>query len=114
MTRICETCGKEFEISKFQPYIRNCKEHRSKATIQQNTVARAKRKIDAKKCCQEELAKKREGMTICPTCREQFWNVKDGVFRTFHKRSDGRYWVYIDGTRVGKYETVKEIAEAHL
>lgn len=116
MTKLCDTCGKEFEISKFQPYVTNCKEHRSKQTIKKN-VKKKRPKNHLKECCVEAINKTcntQIGIAIChnKSCKEQYWLITTGFYRTFHKKPDGKYWLYNkDGERLGKFESVSDMKE---
>jgi len=106
LTRLCETCGREFSISKFQPYIKNCKEHRSKKTITKNKNKRKRHQL--KSCCSnlfENMLSKKCGIVFCEKCNKMYWKVKDNRFRSYHRHVDGKYWIYdTAGNRTEKYE----------
>ncbi len=101
--RVCATCGHEFTISKFQPYIKDCEKHRSKSKY----IVRAKREPhSARHCCAEAMRKVRSGLIICPVCKAQFWAVA-GAVRDWSRGLDSKFQFYIDGKMVGRFESVK-------
>lgn len=111
MIRLCEECGREFEISKFQPYIKHCPEHRSRGKFQKKV--RRDRSL-AKSCCAESMRRAEErgktGLVIC-SCKEQFWQIVIGTFRSFHRKEDDQFTVYCQGRMIGHASAPKQAIE---
>jgi len=111
--RICVVCGHEFVISKFQPYIKQCKEHRSKLGY----VVKTKKK-EVKDCCVEAMHKaeiKHKSLVVC-SCQAQFWQSQPGSFRDFFSSEDGTYRFYAKGRMVGRASSIRkglEMLENH-
>ena len=105
ITKICAECGCEFKISKFQPYIIWCKEHRKgKQDVIKNTTSKKSKKKAKQEmkshgfnCPQCESIKDQTnmGMFICPNknCNTHYWVYGNGWYRTFHPP----YKMYFEG-----------------
>lgn len=93
VNKVCVECGKEFQISKFQPYIIWCKEHRKgkqkviKGTSKKSKkIAKREMKSHGFGCpeCENVLDKSNMGLFICPKCHVHYWVFSNGFYRTFH------------------------------
>lgn len=128
MTKICTDCNKEFEISKFQPYITQCKKCRKGKSVNHGPVIcercgkefePSKFASNAKYCpeCKSKPKHRRQGCDEChkipptyrghwqcasKTCDKAWWCYGNGVYRTFQRCADGKFWFYKDGELVGK------------
>ncbi len=120
VTKVCKDCGKEFTISKFQPYIVWCKDCRKgkvyTGTKKQKKVEKQTMKSHGFKCkeCEEVLEYGHMGLFTCKKCKTQYWVYSDGWYRTFQ----APYKMYYKGDfagNVGEIDqpSIKEAIEAY-
>lgn len=95
LTRICEECGDQFQVSKFQPYIRHCKKHRSKKKYK---LKPKHYKLPKRRNCCEPVG---VGIYICPTCQTHWWSYGDGWYRKFHPTKEKKYQFFFEGKYMG-------------
>lgn len=107
VTKICPDCGKEFQISKFQPYIVHCKVCRKGKPVQKSYQTKKKeRKKEMRShgfncpACRQVLDAKK-GLFVCPSCETHYWKIDDNWYRNFHTSKNGTYGVYFKGEYAG-------------
>lgn len=106
MNKLCKECGKEFQLSKFNPYFEYCKEHRKGKKVGKSIKTKRKelnRKLrkEGLKCkdCEDILHKHEMGLFICSKCNNHYWVYGDGYYRTWG--TEIKY--YFEGNFIGKY-----------
>lgn len=92
-TRICRDCGKDFVVSKFHPYIVQCKKCRKKNGTQIIKHVKAKKV----KCCDYIFNLEKHGLHKCRVCEKQWWHIINGYFREYQSKR-----IYYKGQFLGE------------
>lgn len=119
MIRLCESCEREFEVSKFNPYFTQCKSCRKgkcSTTLRIKPKKKKKRNhLSCDRCKDHFTLSKKTGMWKCPLCRTVYTVIIPGWYKIWESDNLTNK-VYFMGTFKGfhtEYNDLRSMINEH-